>query len=103
MAIRIGPARIADAHGTHEPGSVVESPTEALLELATNKVLDPESGKPLCAVISAAQAAATLAAMTAPEPLPEPVFVTTDAPPAADADPPKPTPPAAKTPAPEKT
>lgn len=71
-AVRIGPCRLADARGTHEPGEVLDSPTPELVELAKAKTLDPESGKPYVTLLSDAKAAAALAAAADPTPDPEP-------------------------------
>lgn len=72
-AVRIGPARIADAVGTHEPGEVVDYPTAALLELALSKSVDPDSKLPYCEIISVAAPVAPAApAKTTPAPAPEP-------------------------------
>lgn len=77
MAVRIGPARIADQAGTHEPGDVIESPSAALLELAQAKTLHPETGKPLVELLSDAKAAAAIAAAAVAPVAPEPTPATT--------------------------
>ncbi len=56
MSIKIGPARVADSAGTHEPGSVVDRPTPELLALAEAKTKDPETGEFLCEILGAAVA-----------------------------------------------
>ncbi len=48
--IQIGPCRLADGNGTHEPGDVVIFPTPALIALAEAGTCDPESGLPYCTV-----------------------------------------------------
>ena len=51
MSVHItGQARIADEHGTHEPGEIVTSPSPALVELAQSKALDPDTGLPYCEI-----------------------------------------------------
>ena len=50
--VRIGAAsRIADRNGTHEPGDVIDGPSQALLDLATAKTLDPETGAPYAEIV----------------------------------------------------
>jgi len=50
--VRIGNgSRIAGREGTHEPGEVVDFPSPALVELATNGAIDPETGEPYCTLV----------------------------------------------------
>jgi hypothetical protein len=48
MNVIIGPKRIADNTGTHEPGDVVRHASPALVALAQSGACDPESGMPWC-------------------------------------------------------
>ena len=68
--IVIGPCRIADATGTHEPGAVIDNPGQDLIDLAESKATDPESGL----------AYATVAATPAPAHAPAPAVVADKAP-----------------------
>lgn len=70
VAVVIGPCRIADSVGTHEPGDIVENPSNALLNLAESKTADPETGLLLVKKLSDAKAAAAIAAN--PDPTPDP-------------------------------
>lgn len=56
--VRIGPARIADRVGTHEPGDVLDNPSPALLALATSGTVDPETNLPYCTVVGSEPAPA---------------------------------------------
>ncbi len=78
MAVRIGSARIADGLGTHEPGEVIDSPSQALLELATAGTLDPETSLAYCEIVPVDVPQASKASTPPP------------APPAAVPDPEKP-------------
>jgi hypothetical protein len=49
--VRIGPARVADRTGTHEPGEEIDYPTSEMLALAVAQTIEPESGEPYCTVI----------------------------------------------------
>ena len=52
--VRIGTAsHIADRNGTHEPGEVIDFPTQALVDLATAGTLDPATGEPYCEIVGA--------------------------------------------------
>lgn len=62
--VRIGPCRIADLHGTHEPGEVVEYPSAALLDLAKSRVADPETKLPYCELLGDTKTAAPTPAAT---------------------------------------
>jgi hypothetical protein len=64
--IVIGPARIADREGTHEPGEVVDFPSAGLVELAESAAVDPESGEPYCTYVGARPSK-----KTAPAPAPD--------------------------------
>lgn len=72
MGVRIGPARIADLTGTHEPGTVIESPSPALLALAEAKTLDPATGKAYVELLSDTKTAAAVAVAATSEPTPTP-------------------------------
>jgi hypothetical protein len=72
MGVRIGPCRIADATGTHEPGEVIANPSQALIDLAEAKTKDPESGKVYVEMLSDAKTTeAAIAALKAAEPAPK--------------------------------
>jgi hypothetical protein len=62
MGVRIGPSRIADEMGTHDPGEVIANPSPALLELAAAKVRDPETKQLLVELLSDAKTAEAVAA-----------------------------------------
>lgn len=58
MQVKIGPHhRIADEHGTHEPGEVVNWPSDALVELARAGTKDDE-GVPYVEIFDPAKEAA---------------------------------------------
>lgn len=63
----IGPCRIADQWGTHEPGEVIENPSPGLLELAESSNKDPETGQLYVKKLSDAKVAAAIAAEPTPE------------------------------------
>jgi hypothetical protein len=67
--VQIGPRHIADSTGTHEPGEVINNPTDALLRLAVSGDKDPESGQPWATVLapSAPAAAKPMKTAAAPE------------------------------------
>ncbi len=72
MSITIGPARIADADGTHEPGAILEQPSAALIVLAAARTCDPESGLPYAVLTELSPPpAAALAPAFEPDPEPE--------------------------------
>jgi len=52
--VQIGPRHIADATGTHEPGEIINNPTDALLRLAVSGDVDPASGQPWATVLAPA-------------------------------------------------
>jgi len=51
MSVRIGPRHIADQTGTYEPGTVVDYPSTALVELANSGAKDPETGLAYCETV----------------------------------------------------
>jgi hypothetical protein len=62
-----GSARIADIAGTHDPGEVIENPSDALLALAVAGTLDPETGEPYCTLVGAPEPTPPVAVEAPPE------------------------------------